>query len=907
MKKCKRLMTFVAVLLAFALTFSSVSIPASAATTKSITVKNLPGNTLTIKAKKTFVVKTNVAASKLRFSSSNKKIATVTTSGKIKAIKNGKANITISLKANSKVRKVIKVTVGQPVTRVKLNRTSLKLLKGRSARLKATVAGRKASNNKVIWKSSNSRIAKVNSAGKVIAVKAGSAVITATAADGSGKKVSCRVKVLTPATSLRFDKAEYILTPGKSVKIKTSFSPANVSSKKLRWSVSDTRVATVDKNGNLKGIGAGTATVTANALDGSGKKATSKVTVKVPVSGIKLDKYKETLLVGATTTLKATVQPSNATDKRYIWSSSDENVAIVSASGKVVAVAEGTAVITAAAADGSGKKASYTVTVSTSVTIESTSVSDPQTVTVTLSGAQKLSASNFSVKETTVLNGAYNKNIPLESVTTKDNKTYTLTFNKEYRLTDYLRICVFVNGLYGTGTAKAETYYVAGKRIKTAYEDYTCLQNEYMRRNVEVNYNGYFITSVKGLPAGVTYSLNKSNGTVRFTGTPTKAGITTTTITTTDELGYVVNEVITWHIYSNYVITGSYRPQYYMLKGDGEGVYVSSDIVVAGGSGSYIYSIQGSNYGLSVDESGSVNGTLTKAGNYNINVKVSDAANAKRYAVVKCSVNVTEGIVVTGLVKDKGGKIMPEATVRFVRKDQTSPYLPAKNPVYSGHTKEGVYSVSLLPGAYDVTVSINGCGDLTYVYNQTYTNSVSGVDFTTEVRRIEIESNSAGFTAEGIGEWDDVDGKTWGKDGYVYLLPGTYNLIASGNGTFGTIKATVTSSTTSITASLESNVVDFGDKTSVNAVLKKYYKFVPKTTGTYYFYSVSDSGDPNGFLYDSDLKQVRNVDDSRPQSKMSKNRYDFCMDYKCEEGKTYYLAVGRRDCKVYVTTEDPRK
>ena len=80
MKKGNRFMAVIAVILAFALTFTGVSIPANAAATstvKSITVKNLPSNTLTLKAGKTFTLKTNTTSSNLKFSTSNKKIVTV--------------------------------------------------------------------------------------------------------------------------------------------------------------------------------------------------------------------------------------------------------------------------------------------------------------------------------------------------------------------------------------------------------------------------------------------------------------------------------------------------------------------------------------------------------------------------------------------------------------------------------------------------------------------------------------------------------------------------------------------------------------------------------------------------------------------------------------------------------------
>ncbi|MFR5027529.1 MAG: Ig domain-containing protein [Coprococcus sp.] len=99
MKKGNRFMALVALILVFALTFTGVSIPAKAATTttiSSITVKNLPSNTLTLKAGKTFTLRTNTTSGNLKFSTSNKKIVTVSSAGKIKAVKKGSANITIS-------------------------------------------------------------------------------------------------------------------------------------------------------------------------------------------------------------------------------------------------------------------------------------------------------------------------------------------------------------------------------------------------------------------------------------------------------------------------------------------------------------------------------------------------------------------------------------------------------------------------------------------------------------------------------------------------------------------------------------------------------------------------------------------------------------------------------------------
>ena len=120
-------------------------------------------------------------------------------------------------------------------------------------------------------------------------------------------------------------------------------------------------VATVNKDGKVTAKKAGTATITATAKDGSGKNDTCKVTVKnVDVTGISLNKKEITLKVGKTETLKATIKPSNATNKNVTWSSNKTSVATVNKDGKVTSKGKGTATITAKAG---GKTATCKVTV----------------------------------------------------------------------------------------------------------------------------------------------------------------------------------------------------------------------------------------------------------------------------------------------------------------------------------------------------------------------------------------------------------------------------------------------------------------------------------------------------------------------------------------------------------------
>ena len=203
--KMSMLKRILAIVIAAAVAVSILTVPdveVSAATGKvrSVAVTNLPAKQLTLKKGKTFTLKSKVtvtgkASKKVTYKTSNKKIATVNAKGKITAKKKGTAKIYVISKADKKKKCTVTVTVGTPVTKVKLNKTKSTMTIGKKQTLKATVTPKKASSKAVVWKSSNKKVATVTSKGVVKAKKAGTVTITATAKDGSGKKASCKVTV----------------------------------------------------------------------------------------------------------------------------------------------------------------------------------------------------------------------------------------------------------------------------------------------------------------------------------------------------------------------------------------------------------------------------------------------------------------------------------------------------------------------------------------------------------------------------------------------------------------------------------------------------------------------------------------------------------------------------------------
>jgi len=123
-------------------------------------------------------------------------------------------------------------------------------------------------------------------------------------------------------------------------------------------------VAIVDANGNVTAVGVGTALITACSLDGSGQSGSCTVTVTKPVESIILNAEKLELHLAETYTMKANVMPVDATNKSFVWVSSNTNVATINGNGKIVVHDAGTSTITAVAQDGSGVVGSCILTVS---------------------------------------------------------------------------------------------------------------------------------------------------------------------------------------------------------------------------------------------------------------------------------------------------------------------------------------------------------------------------------------------------------------------------------------------------------------------------------------------------------------------------------------------------------------
>lgn len=252
---------------------------------KSIINLSKKGKTAKLKAT---VYPNNAYDKSVNWTSNNKKVATVDKNGKIKAIINkGITYVNAIAKDGSTKRARVLVIVGPKVQRITLNKSSVTLNRGannRTFQLKKSIKNKNATYKGVSWYSSNKNIATVNSTGKVTLKRRGKVVITVKARDGSNKSAKCKVTVRQLVTKLSYNKKtqKAEVYKNKTIKFAVTVAPSNANNKGLTYFSSNKKVATVNSKGFVKGIKAGTVTITAKAKDSSKKVVKIKVKVKNP-------------------------------------------------------------------------------------------------------------------------------------------------------------------------------------------------------------------------------------------------------------------------------------------------------------------------------------------------------------------------------------------------------------------------------------------------------------------------------------------------------------------------------------------------------------------------------------------------------------------------------------------------
>ncbi len=236
------------------------------------------------------------------------------------------------------IRKVQEASAGAiPVEKVTIDKTELTFDSTQPKTLFATVAPINADDQSLTWTSSDPTVAAVNDGIVTPTGKNGTAAITA--ASANGKSAECLVTVAiaekVPVQRIELSPEEVTLTQiGQTAVFKAVVTPEDAYNKEVVWTSDDTSVATV-KNGVVTAVSNGTAQVTAAAADGSGVKATAKVTVNadIKVTGIQITASSDRIAAGEAMELTVTVTPANAPNREVTWSVSDPQKAEITENG----------------------------------------------------------------------------------------------------------------------------------------------------------------------------------------------------------------------------------------------------------------------------------------------------------------------------------------------------------------------------------------------------------------------------------------------------------------------------------------------------------------------------------------------------------------------------------------------
>ncbi len=294
------------------------------------------------------------------YTSSKTDVATVDEEGNVTATGVGEAIITVTVGESSKTCKITVINVA--VSDVFFRYDDVKLAVGTTKALDAIVSPLIATNKNVTYVSSNTSVATVDADGVVKGLAVGETTITVKTADGE-KTATCKVTVgnAVEAITLKVNGEEVTELPAfratKTAKIDAVIAPLDAIIQDVIWTSSNESVASV-ADGEVYGIGVGTATITATTVDGN-KKATCKVTIEefIRVESVTFVEEVEeqevalsdrvNLIKGDGINLNAKVTPANAMEPGLKWMSSNPTVATVNENGEVVTHQAGKAKIVA--------------------------------------------------------------------------------------------------------------------------------------------------------------------------------------------------------------------------------------------------------------------------------------------------------------------------------------------------------------------------------------------------------------------------------------------------------------------------------------------------------------------------------------------------------------------------------
>lgn len=336
---------------------------------QSVTKIELGGNSMLqvgTNATITATVSPSDAANKaLKWESSNVGVVEIVGSNNnnafIKAYSTGSAWITVTAQDGSGVTGSIRITVIRLINKIILGIPGSFLDIGVTTELPVRVEPSDATGKDDLnWATSNPDVISVTSTGQITTHKTGTAVITATAKDGSGVSGQLAIKVHRPVRKVIIDGGDITLKETERKQLTATIQPADASVQSISWRIDDKSVATVTSSGYLiaKRVGKTTVTAWSDDRDGGFPKGSVEVTVEpyenkhTPVESVAIREGNQDLKVNDVKRLTAVITPDNATNKNMTWVSSKADIASVSANGLVKAHKAGETTVTVTTVDG---------------------------------------------------------------------------------------------------------------------------------------------------------------------------------------------------------------------------------------------------------------------------------------------------------------------------------------------------------------------------------------------------------------------------------------------------------------------------------------------------------------------------------------------------------------------------
>jgi trimeric autotransporter adhesin len=309
----------------------------------------------------------------VEWSTSHPTVATVTSSGRVIAVGPGSAIIRVQSAAFAGVRDSATVTVRIPRS-VTVSPTTVSMGPGQTRQLLAQVQIEAGLPTAVSWRSGNPAVAMVASNGLVTGVAQGTTTITAVSVADTTRRSSASVTIVPMVRDVEVQPTAATVGIGENRQLVASVSVDAGASTEVEWRSSNASVATVSAAGIVRGVSAGATIITAVSVSDTTRRSTSMITVRnVPL--VSVTPTSLTMLVGGSADLSATVQADPGVSTAVTWRTSNAAVASVSTSGRVNALASGTATVTAVSVADTTRRASSTVTVNAPPAVNAVTVS----------------------------------------------------------------------------------------------------------------------------------------------------------------------------------------------------------------------------------------------------------------------------------------------------------------------------------------------------------------------------------------------------------------------------------------------------------------------------------------------------------------------------------------------------